>query len=161
MEGDDTLTTTPADHEVHAGPPVGDCERSAGTPPDGEDVFSARERAFIAARAAGRTIKASARAAKPPFPYSTARRFDDRVDVRTAVRKLAREAIDDGVRGLAASASTAARTLKRVALKGGAGDGPAVTAAKAILEISHKALAVDELEARVAELETRLPTGRN
>jgi hypothetical protein len=36
-----------------------------------------------------------------------------------------------------------------------------VTAAKAILEISHKALAVDELEARVAELETRLPTGRN
>jgi hypothetical protein len=134
---------------------VGDSGRSGGTLPDGEEVFSARELAYIAARAAGRTIKACARAAKPPIPYSSARRLDDRVDVRAAVRKLAREAIDDGVRALAASVSTAARTLRRVALRGGAGDGPSVSAARAILEISHKALMADEFEARLAKLEER------
>ena len=135
-------------------PTVGDCERSDGTPPDADDVFSARELAYIAARAAGKTIKASARAAKPPIPYSSARRFDDRVDVRASVRKLAREAIEDGVRGLAASASTAARTLRRVAVRGSGGE--AVSAAKAILEISHKALELEDIQEQLDEVKTAI-----
>jgi hypothetical protein len=146
-------TENPTTPELHPAAPMGDSGRSGGTPPDGGDDFSAQDLAYIAARARGATIKAAARAARPPFPYTTARRLDDREDVRAAVRKLARESIDDGVRGLAASASAAARALKQVATKGGAGDGPRVSAARAILEISHKALEVEDLESRIVELE--------
>jgi hypothetical protein len=132
---------------------VGDCERSDGTPPDADDSFDARELAFIEARSKGKTIKVAAKAARPPFPYSTARRLDDREDVRAAVRKRAREAVQCGTLALGQAATTAARTLKRVAAKGGPGDGPRVSAARTILELGSHGLDLLDFDSRLSELE--------
>jgi len=143
------------DSDERHGLPVGDSGRSSETPPDGDDVFDARELAYIQARSTGKTIKASARAAKPPYPYSTARRLDDRRDIRAAILARAREAVQCGTLAIGQAATTAARTLKQVAAKGGAGDGPRVTAARAILEIGSRALEIEEIENRLAELEAR------
>jgi hypothetical protein len=121
--------------------------------PDADDVLDARELAYIEARSEGRTIKESAKAAKPPYPYSTARRLDDREDIRAALRKRARESVECGVRTLAQSASTAAKSLTEVAESGGTGDGPRVTACKAILELSIQSLKIDDVLERVEQLE--------
>ena len=124
--------------------------------PDADDVFDARELAFIEARSEGKTIKDSAKTAKPPYPYSTARRLDDREDIRAALRKRALESVECGVRTLARSASIAAKSLTEVAESGGTGDGPRVTAARSILEISIRALEVEDVIERVAALEAQL-----
>lgn len=121
--------------------------------PDGDEVFSVQQLKYIQARSEGRTIKASAAAAKPPIPYRTARRLDDQEAVRAAVRKLARDAVDDGVRSLAQSARAAAKALKEVAEGGGTGDGPRVSAARAVLELSIQALKIDDVLERVEQLE--------
>ncbi len=121
--------------------------------PDADDAFDVRELAFIEARASGKTIKDSAKTATPPYPYSTARRLDDREDIRAALRKRARESVECGVRTLAQSASTAAKSLTEVAESGGTGDGPRVTAAKAILELSIQSLKIDDVLERVEQLE--------
>ncbi len=123
--------------------------------PEGDDVFNARELAYIEARAAGQTIKASAAAARPPYPYSTARVLDDRGDIRAALRKRARESVECGVRTLAQSASTAAKSLTEVAESGGTGDGPRVTACKAILDLSIQSLKIDDVLERVERLEAQ------
>jgi hypothetical protein len=133
-------------------PPSGGASTDRQVSPEG-DVFNARELAYIEARAAGQTIKASAAAARPPYPYSTARVLDDREDIRAALRKRAREAVDCGVRTLAQSASTAADALKDVAERGGTGDGPRVSAARAVLELSIQALKIDDVLERVETLE--------
>jgi hypothetical protein len=135
---------------------VGDTGRSGEATPDGGDVFSARELVYITARAEGKTIKAAAAAADPPFSYSSARRLDDREDVRHALRQRAREAVEDGVRTLAQSASAAARALKRIAIKGGPGDGPSVSAARAILEISHKGIELDAVQEQLDAIKAQL-----
>ena len=134
---------------------VGDSERSEASQPDADDIFDARELAYIQARTEGKTIKLAAKAATPPFPYSTARRLDDREDIRAAIRKRAREAVECGVRTLAQSASTAAKALKEVAERGGTGDGPRVSAAKACFEISIQSLKIDDVLERVEALESR------
>jgi phage shock protein A len=123
--------------------------------PDADDVLDAREMAFVEARSEGKTIKESAKAAKPPYPYSTARRLDDREDIRAALRKRAREAVDCGVRTLAQAACSAAEALKDVAQNGGTGDGPRVSAARACLELSIQSLKIDDVMERVEQLEAR------
>jgi hypothetical protein len=122
---------------------------------DGDDAFDARELAYITARSAGQTIKDSAKVARPPFPYSTARRLDDRGDIRGAIRQLAREAVDCGVRTLAQAATSAAEALKDVAQNGSTGDGPRVSAARACLELSIQSLKIDDVLQRVEQLESR------
>jgi hypothetical protein len=120
-----------------------------------DDVFNIRELAYIEARAEGMTIKASAAAARPPYPYSTARVLDDRGDIRRAIRQRAREAVDCGVRTLAQAACSAADALKDVAERGGTGDGPRVSAARAVLELSIQSLKIDDVLQRVEQLESR------
>ena len=135
---------------------VVDSGRSEAPPSDAGDVFSARVLAYIEARSEGKTIKESAKAAKPPYPYSTARRLDDREDVRTEIRKRARQAVEAGTLTLGQASTVAAHTLKNVASGKAEASGPRVTAAKAILEISIRALEVEELSARVGRLEEQL-----
>jgi hypothetical protein len=145
----------PPDLQVVPPENVRENERSQEGSPDGDDIFTTRELAFIGARAAGTTIKASAEAANPPYTYITARRLDDREDVRSMVRKLARESVDCGVRTLAQSATAAANALTSVAERGGTGDGPRVSAARAVLELSIQSLKVDDILERVEALESR------
>jgi cytosine/adenosine deaminase-related metal-dependent hydrolase len=133
-----------------------DSGRSEAAPSDAGDVFSARELAYISARSEGKQIKQAAKFAKPPYPYSTARRLDDREDVRAEIRKRARQAVEGGTLTLGAASTVAARTLKNVASGKAEASGPRVTAAKAILEISIRALEVEELNDRVARLEAQL-----
>jgi len=146
----ETPTTTWA-----AVPPVASDGTASDRPqsPDADDVLDVRELAYIEARAAGQTIKDSAAAARPAFSYSTARRLDDREDIRAAVRKRAREAVDCGVRTLAQSSSAAAKALTEVAESGGSGDGPRVSAARAVLELSISSLKIDDVLERVERLE--------
>jgi len=146
---------------IHVVPPMGDRGRSHGPWYDADGVFTAREAAFIESRAEGKTIKAAAASATPPFAYSTARRLDDREDVRSAIRKRVWDAVESGARALGQSSATAARTLKRVAIHGGPGDGPCVSAAKAILEISMRAIEVQEFGARLAAVEAVLGKTRS
>jgi len=129
--------------------------RSDGSPPDGDDAFSAKELGFIEALVEGKTIKSAAQGAG--IAYTTARRLRRREDVQAEIRSRAREAVQAGTLTLGQAARTAARTLKNVAAKGGPGDGPRVSAARAILEIGTKALEIEEIEARLAELEARQP----
>jgi hypothetical protein len=150
-------STTPPETPLALVPPV-----ASGTPapdrplsPDGDDVFDARELAYIQARSEGKTIKDAAKAARPPFPYSSARRLDDRADIRQALRRAAREAVDCGVRTLAQAATAAADALKDVAERGGTGDGPRVSAARACLELSIQSLKIDDVLQRVEALESR------
>jgi hypothetical protein len=135
---------------------VVDSGRSEAPPSDAGDVLDARVLAFVEARSEGKTIKESARAAKPPYPYSTARRLDDRGDVRTEIRKRARQAVEAGTLTLGQASTVAARTLLNVASGKAVPSGPVVTAAKAILEISIRALEVEELSVRVSALEEQL-----
>ena len=139
---------------------VVDSGRSDASPPDGGDVFSAQELKFIESQAKGRTIRESSKVAT--LSYTTARRWRKRPEIQAAIRERAREAVQCGTLALGQAASTAARTLKRVAVKGGPGDGPRVSAARAILEIGSKALEIEDIESRLNELENRLsPGGRN
>lgn len=138
-------------------PPVASGEgagKRQESPPD--EPFNVRELAYIEARALGKTIKDSAKAATPPYPYSTARLLDDRPDIRAALRKRARDAVGCGVRTLARSSTAAADALVEVAESGGPGDGPRVSAAKAILEIGSRALELEDLAAEVAEIKSQL-----
>lgn len=132
-------------------PPVVDPGRSGASSADADDVFSATELRFLAAVVEGKTIKAAAQGAG--IAYTTARRLRRRPDMQEAIREQAREAVQAGTLALGQAARTAARTLKNVAAKGGPGDGPRVSAARAILEIGSKALEIEEIEARLAELE--------
>jgi len=138
-------------------PPAASSEGAANRQESPDDEpFNARELAFIEARALGKTIKDSAKAASPPYPYSTARLLDDRPDVRAALRQRAREAIDCGVRTLSRASTAAANALVEVAESGGPGDGPRVSSAKAILEIGSRALELEDLAAEVAEIKAQL-----
>jgi hypothetical protein len=127
--------------------------RSDASLPDGDDVFSATELRFIDALVEGKTIKSAAHGAG--IAYTTARRLRRRPDVQAVIRERAREAVQAGTLALGQAARTAARTLKNVAAKGGPGDGPRVSAARAILEIGSKALEIEDIESRLAELEAR------
>jgi hypothetical protein len=153
--------TPPTTPPTAANPPLALVPPVASTPapserqvsPVEQEAFNARELAYIAARASGRTIKNSAQAAKPPYPYSTARVLDDREDVRRELRKRAREAVECGVRTLATASSVAAKALADVAERGGTGDAPRVSAARACLELSIQSLKIDDIAERVEQLE--------
>jgi len=134
-------------------PDVVESGRSDEGPPDAEDAFNAKESAFVEALAEGQTIREASTVAN--VPYTTARRWRKRPQFQAAVRERAREAVDCGVRTLATSASAAAKALKDVAERGGTGDGPRVSAARACLELSIQSLKIDDVLERVEQLEAR------
>ena len=103
MEGDESSTR----HVVESG-------RSDKSPPDGDDVFNARELAFIERLAEGQTIREASKGAR--VAYNTARRWRKRADVQAAIRERAREAVQAGTLSLGQGASVAAKTLRGIAV---------------------------------------------
>ncbi len=140
MEGDESSTR----HVVESG-------RSDKSPPDGDDVFNARELAFIEKLAEGQTIREASKGAR--VAYNTARRWRKRADVQAAIRERAREAVQAGTLSLGQGASVAAKALRAIASGKKPAEGPRVSACRAILEIGLRVLEVDKLTDRVERLE--------
>jgi hypothetical protein len=140
VEGDESSTR----HVVESG-------RSDKSPPDGDDVFNARELAFIERLAEGQTIREASAVAG--VPYTTARRWRRRPEIQAAIRERAREAVEAGTLSLGQGASAAAKALRAIASGKKPAEGPRVTACRAILEIGLRVLEVDKLTDRVERLE--------
>jgi hypothetical protein len=129
---------------------------------DDEDPegLSAKEEAFVDAVAAGLSLKDGATTAG--IGYRTAKRWHKRPEIAAAVRVRVSEGLAQARAVLASGASRAARSLVDMSDGKRPGYAPRVSAARAVVESASRLCEVQDLEARLAELETRLQanTGR-
>lgn len=142
--------TTPTPAEAHLGPVLDD---------DAEDIegLEPRETAFVDCIAAGGNLHDGAAAAA--IGYRTSKRWNKRPEIVAAIRARVSASLAQARSVLAAGSARAARSLvdmsdgKRQAL------GPKVSAARAVIETSTKLSELEDLTARLAELEARISKG--
>jgi hypothetical protein len=129
--------------------PVGPSGDDFEADPDGLTV---QEIAFVDALAGGGSLQDGATAAG--ISYRTAKRWHHKDHVAAAIRTRVSENFSQARAVLAAGASRAARQLDTLALSAEP-DAARVSACKAVIENAVKLGELQEIEARLAELEAR------
>ena len=115
-----------------------------------------REAAFVATLAEGGTVAEAAAAAK--VSERSGYRWKSRPEIAAAVRAVISEHLATAGAVLAAGASRAARSLVDMSDGAAEAEAPKVSAARAVVETATKLGELREIEARLAEIEARLPT---
>lgn len=113
--------------------------------------LSARQEAFIAAMLQAPSIAAAAQLAE--IADKTARRWLDLPEVQAALQAARRQMFSDGMTELKGAISLAVRTLVRLAKDDDTPASVRVRAAEILIRQGIEAHTVQELEARIAELE--------
>jgi hypothetical protein len=137
--------------------PADECGQSAGDEadagPDDEARLSPREVRFCEALAAGEPPCHAAELAG--VTTRTGRRWRQRPEIQAAVRSRLNDSLGSARAILAQGSARAARSL--VDMSDGESDAtsPKVAASRAVIESATNLTAVQELEARLAELEAR------
>ncbi len=126
---------------------------------DSESGLSAREIVFCDHLASGETSCQAAKAAG--VCERTARRWRQRPEIQAAVRSRLHDALASARAILAQGTARAARSLVDLSDTGTVGDAAKVSASRAVIETSLKLTELEQLEARLAEVERQLATQTN
>jgi hypothetical protein len=118
------------------------------------EKLSRRQEQAIAALLTAPTIGEAAQAAGISEP--TLWRWLQRDDFQAAYRHARREAVSQAIAHLQRVSGEAVETLRAVMTDAEKPAGARVTAARAVLELAIKAVEIEGLEARIADLEERL-----
>ena len=116
--------------------------------------MTAKHEKLLAALLSAPTIQGAAKIAG--VSESTALRFLKESEFAEAYRAARREVVSHAVTQLQSACGEAVATLREVASDGDAPASSRVSAARSILETSLRAVEIDDLAARVANLETLL-----
>jgi len=127
--------------------------RKQGSCEDGPERLSPREIRFADAIAAGGTISDGATAAG--ISYRSASRWKTKEHIAAYIRARTTESLSQARAVLAAGARSAAVELVRLA-KRARPDSARITASRTVLESTICASEIEDLEARLAELESAL-----
>ncbi len=132
---------------------------AADTGQDEESRLSPRQVLFVDAIAAGEVSCHAAELAG--VCARTARRWRQRPEIQAAVRSRLNDSLGSARAILAQGSARAAKSL--VDMSDGEADAtsPKVAASRAVIEQATNLAAVEELQARLAELEARLPGTSN
>jgi len=144
-EAKPTLSVVP---DVAQGGPPGEAHDED---PEG---LSLQEAAFVDAVAAGGTLQDGATAAG--ISYRTAKRWHRKDQIMAAVRARISASLAQARAVLASGAGRAARSLVELSDTAGVGDAPKISASRAVIDGATKLVEIEELSARLAELEARL-----
>jgi molybdenum-dependent DNA-binding transcriptional regulator ModE len=113
--------------------------------------FGRKKEDAIAALLSQRSIEEAARAAG--VGYKTLLRWHQVPEFEAALRKARRDAVGQSTGRLQQGASAAATTLLKVMLDPGTPASTKVRAAECVLNHAQKAIELEDIEARVSELE--------
>lgn len=131
--------------------PNGPIDDADGPDPEGLDP---RELAFADAIASGSSLKEGATAAG--ISYRTSKRWHKRPEIAGAIRARVSENLAMARAVLASGASRAARSLVNMSDGARPADAPTVSAARAVVESASRLVEIEEIETRLAEIESRL-----
>jgi DNA-binding MurR/RpiR family transcriptional regulator len=118
------------------------------------EKLSRKQEVAIAALLTCPTLAEAAQRAGISEP--TLGRWLRRDDFQTAYRQARREAVSQAIAHLQRVSGEAVETLRAIMADGKAPASARVTAARAVLEVAIKAVELEDLEARIADLEARL-----
>ncbi len=121
--------------------------------------MTAKHEKLLAALLTAPTIAGAAKSAG--ISEATALRYLKEAEFQTAYRDARRELVSLAVSQLQRACGVAVATLLTVARDAEASAGARVSAAKAILETSFRAVEIDDLGARVEAMETLLKDNAN
>ncbi len=116
-------------------------------------TLSDGEERALAALLSEPTVDAAAK--KAGLSARTMRRYMNRPDFAAALREARRETMRGISKRLQKAAVQAVKTL-RAAMKDASAPGPRVTAARCVLDLVYRATELEELDERIATLESRV-----
>lgn len=125
-----------------------------GEESDRSELLNAREALFVDSIAAGESLADSAKAAG--ISYRTGRRWRLKPHVAQSIRNRVSENLAQTRAILSAGSSRAGRALVAMADGSQPADAPRVSAARAVVESASRLVELQELEARLAELEGQI-----
>lgn len=126
---------------------------------EGDEVLNALELRFVELIASGHSYEDTS--AMIGRSSRTCRRWARRPEIAAAIKERASEQVAGAKAILASGMSRAARSLVRMSDGEAEATSPKVAASRAVIEQATNLAAVEALQARLAELEARLPAAGN
>ncbi|MGD0836925.1 MAG: helix-turn-helix domain-containing protein [Polyangia bacterium] len=145
---------TPPVRLLEAVPPVAEAGPAVDSDAEQGETLDARELRFVDMVASGSTLGDAATAIG--IGYRTARRWKKRPEIASAVKERASEQVALGRAVLAAGMGRASHALVEMADGTATASAPRVSAARAVVEVTAKLVELEDVAARLAELEARL-----